>query len=101
MAARTTTYRDDASRPPLYPWEEWLSIVRHFGLSPKQAQVVGWAIQSKRNKEIGRLLKISERTVREHIDESRRRMDAIDRMALSYRVTEAFLLIHPPRHRQK
>jgi len=101
MSPRSTTHRDDASRPPLFTWEEWLAIVGRYGLSPRQAQVVGLAIQSKRNKEIGRILKMSERTVREHLDISRRRMKATDRMALSYRVFEAFRDVVERRHRHK
>lgn len=101
MTTRPTNQGDDGSRPPIFTFEEWLSIVGFYGLSPKQAQVVGWAIQSKRNKEIARLLKISERTVRQHLDDSRRRMKAVDRMALSYRATEAFIGFTRRRHRHK
>jgi DNA-binding CsgD family transcriptional regulator len=91
MAPRSLTpARDDQSRPPLFTLEEWRAIVRTLGLSPRQAQVVGLAIQSKRNKEIARILGTSERTIRTHVDESRRRLRAIDRMALAYRVMEVF-----------
>jgi DNA-binding CsgD family transcriptional regulator len=96
-----TPARDDQSRPPLFTLEEWRAIVRTLTLSPRQAQVVGLAIQSKRNKEIATILRISERTVRTHVDESRRRTHAIDRMALSYRVFEVFRTVVERRHRHK
>ena len=102
MAPRPTIpARDDQSRPPLFSLEEWRAIVRTLALSPRQAQVVGLAMQSKRNKEIARILGTSERTVRAHIDASRHRLQAVDLMALCYRVFEVFRTDVERRHRQK
>jgi DNA-binding CsgD family transcriptional regulator len=91
MAARhTTPARDDQSRPPLFSMEEWRAIVRTLALSPRQAQVVGLAIQSKKDKEIARILLINETTVYTHIKIAKSRLNATDRMGLSYRVFECF-----------
>jgi DNA-binding CsgD family transcriptional regulator len=91
MAPRyTTTAHDDKSRPPLFTVEEWRSIVRAFGLSTRQAQVVGLAIQSKRDKEIAKLLQIEETTVYSHIKIAKSRLNAVDRVGLAYRVFECF-----------
>ena len=65
-------------------------IVRTLALSPRQAQVVGLAIQSKKDKEIARILRVEETTVYTHIKIARSRLHAVDRMGLAYRVFECF-----------
>jgi DNA-binding CsgD family transcriptional regulator len=39
-----------------------------FGLSPREAQVLGWVSQGKTNKEIGMILGLSPRTVQKHLE---------------------------------
>ena len=90
MCTRSTTNRDDATRPPLFTPEEWRSIVATLLLSQRQAEVVGLVIQSKKDKEIAKLLSIAETTVYTHINAAKRRIRAIDRVGLAYRVFEAF-----------
>lgn len=90
MPPKQTTRRDDASRPPLFAVEEWRAIVRTLALSTRQAQVVGLAIQSKKDKEIARILKIEETTVYTHIKIAKSRLNAVDRVGLAYRVFECF-----------
>lgn len=92
MAPRhLTPARDDKSRPPLFSPEEWrAAIVGSLLLSPRQAQVIGLILQSKKDKEIAALLGITKRTVRAHIGESMRRLNAIDRVGLACRMFEAF-----------
>ncbi len=91
MAQRPLTpARDDQSRPPLFTLEEWRAIVRTLALSPRQAQVVGLAIQSKKDKEIARILRVEKTTVYTHIKIAKSRLNAIDRMGLAYRVFECF-----------
>lgn len=90
MFTRSTTGRDDATRPPLFTDEEWRLIVASVMLSPRQAEVVGFVMQSKSDKEIASALGIAKRTVRTHLDESKLRLDAIDRVGLACRVFEAF-----------
>jgi DNA-binding CsgD family transcriptional regulator len=87
---RTTPARDDQSRPPLLAPEEWRAIIRTLGLSPRQAQVVGLAIQSKKDKEIARFLHVEETTVYTHIKIAKSKLHAIDRVGFAYRVFECF-----------
>jgi len=90
MARRQTTRRDDASRPPLFSVEEWRLIVNILALSPRQAEVVGLVIQSKKDKEIARMLRVEETTIYTHIRIAKSRLNAIDRVGLAYRVFECF-----------
>jgi DNA-binding CsgD family transcriptional regulator len=91
MAARhTTSARNDRSRPRLFSPAEWQQIIEALPLSPRQAEVVGLAIQSKKDKEIAKTLGIEETTVYTHIKIAKLRLDAIDRVGLSYRVFECF-----------
>lgn len=100
MFTRSTTY-DDATRPPFLHNEEWRLIVAELLLSPRQAEVVGLVMQSKTDKQIATALGIAKRTVRTHLDESKSRLDAIDRVGLACRVFEAFRTVCEPRHRHK
>ncbi len=91
MAPRSITPdRDDHTRPPLFNPEEWRTIVRTLALSTRQAQVVGLAIQSKKDKEIARILRVEESTVYTHIKIAKSRLHALDRIGLAYRVFECF-----------
>jgi DNA-binding CsgD family transcriptional regulator len=96
-----STGRDDATRPPLFSPEEWRSVVASVMLSPRQAEVVGLVMQSKTDKEIAAILGIGKRTVRTHIEESKKRLAAIDRVGLACRVFEAFRQVSERRHRHK
>jgi DNA-binding NarL/FixJ family response regulator len=89
MFSRPTPH-DDATRPPFLDKEEWRCVVAALLLSPRQAEVVGLVMQSKTDKEIASTLGISKRTVRTHIDESKSRLSAIDRVGLACRVFETF-----------
>ncbi len=91
MAPRSITpARDDHTRPPLFTLEEWRAIVRTLALSPRQAQIVGYLMQSKTRSEIQRALAITPSTFRTQYDRARARLRAEDTMALAYRVFEAF-----------
>lgn len=81
---------DDPSRPPLFTLEEWRAIVRMLALSPRQAQIVGYLMQSKSRNEIQRALAITPSTFRTQYDRARARLSADDTMALAYRVFETF-----------
>ena len=74
----------------MFSAEEWRRIVQDLVLSPRQAEVIGYVMQSKKDKEIAAALGITKRTVRAHIGESMRRLNAIDRVGLACRVFEAF-----------
>jgi DNA-binding CsgD family transcriptional regulator len=100
MFTRPATY-GEATRPPFLSPEEWRSIVATLLLSPRQAEVVGLVMRSKTDKEIAAILGISKRTVRTHLDESKSRLDAIDRVGLACRVFEAFRQVCETRHRHK
>ena len=90
MVSHSTTGRDDATRPPLFTAEEWRTIVASLMLSPRQAAVVGLVMQSRKDKEIARLLGIQETTVYTHINKAKERIGASDRVGLAYRVFETF-----------
>jgi len=91
MAPRhLTPARDDRSRPPLFSPEEWRAIVDSLFLSPRQAQVIGFIMQSKKDKEIAALLGITKATVRTYFDRCKRQLGAIDRVGIACRVFEAF-----------
>ena len=93
--------RDDVTRPSFLAAEEWRAIVASLTLSPRQAEVVGLVIQSKTDKEIASLLGIAKRTVRTHLEESKYRMNAIDRVGLACRVFETFCRVVERRPRHK
>lgn len=96
MARRKTAVPYDPSVPPLFSREEWYEIVQRLSLSPRQAEVVGLIIQSHKDKEIASVLGISHATVRSHIDETKSRLVADDRVGLAYRVFWTFRhLIEP------
>jgi DNA-binding CsgD family transcriptional regulator len=82
--------RDEVTRPSFLSAEEWRAIVASLVLSPRQAEVVGLVMQSKTDKEIASTLGISKRTVRTHLEISKSRLHAIDRVGLACRVFEAF-----------
>jgi DNA-binding NarL/FixJ family response regulator len=91
MPSRHSTSPDDYSfRPPLFTREEWRRIVEEFMLSRRHAEVLGLAIQSNSDKQIAAKLGITSRTVRDHLNECKNRLDATDRMNLFYRVVEMF-----------
>ena len=90
MTTHPTTGRDDTTRPPLFTDEEWRLIVASLMLSPRQAETVGLLMQSKTDKEIASSLGIAKRTVRTHLEESKFRLNAIDRVGLACRVFEGF-----------
>ncbi len=81
-----TADRDDASRPQLFAPEEWRQIIALTGLTNRQAEVAGYIVQSKKDKQIASALKISKRTVRSHISDIMHRLDAIDRVGIAYRL---------------
>jgi DNA-binding NarL/FixJ family response regulator len=91
METRSATpARDDQSRPPIFTAEEWRALIRSLALSPRQAQVVGLAMQSRKDKEIARMLRIEESTVYTHIKVAKLRLNAVDRVGIAYRVFECF-----------
>ena len=81
---------DDRCRPRLFSVEEWLAIVADLKLTPRQAEVVGLTIQSKKAKQIAATLGISEFTVITNLTICRRKVVAADSMGLFYRVVEAY-----------
>lgn len=97
----STISRDDVTRPPFLSPEEWRAIVASLMLSPRQAEVVGLVVQSNTDKEIATKLGIAKRTVRTHLDESKLRLGAIDRVGLTVRVFETFRKVCEARHRHK
>ncbi|MBX3436115.1 MAG: hypothetical protein KF861_01400 [Planctomycetaceae bacterium] len=91
MAARhLTSARDDPSRPPMFSAEEWRRIVQDLALSPRQAEVIGYVMQSKKDKEIATAMQISKATVRTYFDRCKQQMNAIDRVAIACRIFETF-----------
>lgn len=74
----------------MFSAEEWQRIVSSLSLSPRQAEIVGLIMQSKKDKEIATNLGISKRTVRAHVTELFRRLVAIDRVGIACRIFEAF-----------
>lgn len=85
-------HRDKLSdaRPPMFSADEWQRIVSYLALSPRQAQIVGLIMQSKKDKEIAAALGIAKATVRTYFDRLKRQLDAIDRVAIACRIFEAF-----------
>jgi len=85
-------HRDKPSdaRPPMFSAEEWQRIVSLLVLSPRQAEIVGLIMQSKKDKEIAASLGITKRTIRAHVTELFRRLAAIDRVGITCRIFEAF-----------
>ncbi|MFZ1005539.1 MAG: LuxR C-terminal-related transcriptional regulator [Candidatus Sulfotelmatobacter sp.] len=90
MKPREQRQPDDRCRPKLFSLEEWLAIMKHLKLSPRQAEVVGLTIQSKKAKQIGATLGISKFTVITNLNICRRKLIASDSMGLFYRVVESY-----------
>jgi DNA-binding NarL/FixJ family response regulator len=78
------------ARPPMFSAAEWQRIVSSLSLSPRQAQIVGLIMQSKKDKEIAASLGITKRTVRAHVTELFRRLATIDRVGIACCIFEAF-----------
>jgi DNA-binding CsgD family transcriptional regulator len=53
----------------------------HRGLTPREAEVLGWIAHGKRNDEIARLLFISPHTVRKHVENIFEKLDVRTRTA--------------------
>ena len=84
--------------PPLFSHEEWSEIIRHTGLSPRQAEILSLLMQSRKDKEIAAALDIKHSTVRSHIGETKERLAAADRVGLAYRVFWTFRRFVEPQH---
>jgi DNA-binding NarL/FixJ family response regulator len=80
---------DDRCRPRLFILEEWLAIVKDLKLTPRQTEVIGLTIQSKKAKQIAAILGISEFTVITTLTHCRRKLVALDSIGLFYRVVES------------
>ena len=87
----------EPTTPPLFSHDEWAEIVQCSGLSPRQAQILGLVIQSHTDKEIAAVLDIKHSTVRSHIDETKERLLASDRVGLAYRAFWMFRSIIEPK----
>jgi DNA-binding CsgD family transcriptional regulator len=59
-----------------------------FGLSPREAQVLGWVAQGKTNKEIGVILELSPRTVQKHLEHIYRKIYVESRTAAAAKAYE-------------
>lgn len=58
-----------------------LDQLRHFGLSKRELEIVGWVAQGKTNPEIGQILSISRRTVQKHLEHVYLKLGVENRMA--------------------
>ncbi|HEY4309381.1 MAG TPA: LuxR C-terminal-related transcriptional regulator [Pirellulales bacterium] len=98
MAARPAeNVRHEASIPPLFGKDEWTTIMRRLALSPRQAEIMGLILQSRKDKEIAATLDISYSTVRTYLEEMKQRLAVPDRMGLAYRVFWTFRNISEPK----
>jgi DNA-binding CsgD family transcriptional regulator len=59
-----------------------------FGLSPREAQVLGWVSQGKTNKEIGVILELSPRTVQKHLEHIYQKIGVESRTAAAVKAYE-------------
>lgn len=59
-AAATLTFKPDFKSPQ--------PLVDHFGLTPKEAEVLLWVAQGKANADVGTILGIGESTVKKHLE---------------------------------
>jgi DNA-binding NarL/FixJ family response regulator len=80
----------DSTRPFAYSRAEWLRIVSHFGLTPRQAETLGLAILGHMDKEIAKHLKITVRTVRRYVEDCQERLGEPRRTAFGHATTVAF-----------
>jgi DNA-binding NarL/FixJ family response regulator len=87
-----TSHRDmlSQSRPPIFSEDEWQCIVMILALSPRQGEIVGLIMQSKKDKEIAALLGIAKATVRTHFERLKVQLNATDRVSIACRIFEAF-----------
>lgn len=58
------------------------------GLSPREAQVLGWVSQGKTNKEIGVILELSARTVQKHLEHIYQKMGVESRTGAAAKAYE-------------
>ncbi|WP_292918534.1 helix-turn-helix transcriptional regulator [Nitrosomonas sp.] len=58
-----------------------LNQLRHFGLSKRELEVLGWVARGKTNPEIGQILNISRRTVQKHLEHVYLKLGVENRMA--------------------
>ncbi|HVU87579.1 MAG TPA: helix-turn-helix transcriptional regulator [Pirellulales bacterium] len=91
---------DDESRPGVFSLGEWRRIVLELMLSPRMAQVTGLVVQGMSDSEIVSILskekKISPYTVRDHLEEIRRRLGVATRGQIPCRVFETFRRLYFP-----
>ncbi len=58
-----------------------LDLLRRFGLSKREIEILGWVARGKTNPEIGLILKISQRTVHKHLEHVYQKLGVENRMA--------------------
>lgn len=80
----------DRSRPAVFRLQEWQCIVARLGLTPQQAQVVGYLIQGFEDRETAAALGVRPKTVRDHRQAVKSRLKVRNRMEIVYQVLVVF-----------
>ena len=87
----------DPSCPRCFTVDEWQATVRFLKLSPRQAQIVGYLMQSMSRETIQRILNITPSSFRTHYDRARAKLRAQDMMEMSVCVFVAFRNLFYPK----
>ena len=74
-----TSYNWANLRSEEHPTTKRPQVLASRGLSPREAQVLGWVSLGKTNKEIGVILELSARTVQKHLEHIYKKMGVENR----------------------
>lgn len=77
--------RIDAKSTP----EDGAALAAHFGLSPREADVLQWLARGKTNEDIAAILSISKGTVSKHIESILAKLAVENRTAAAIRAVKA------------
>ena len=85
---------DDSTRPHAFSRAEWLRITSHLKLNRRQSEILGLVILGYSDKEIARHRKIVPRTVRDYIEDCKRRLATDRRTAFGHATIVVFRKLH-------
>lgn len=86
IAARFDRFQAQAELKPIFESPEPLQ--QHFGLTPREAEVLFWVAQGKTNAEIGIIIDASAATVKKHLERVFEKVGAENRSAAAFQAIE-------------
>jgi DNA-binding response OmpR family regulator/DNA-binding CsgD family transcriptional regulator len=74
---------------PEQPADADVALRRHFGLTPREGEVLTWIARGKSNRDIGEILALSPRTVNKHLEQIYAKLGVENRASAAVRAMQA------------